>query len=269
MIGRLPPLNACRAFEAAARLGSFSRAGEELNVTAGAVSHQVKVLEDWIGRQLFRRRSNSVVLTDAARSLAPAINEALERLALGVEGLRGTGGAMPLTVSAQPDFALKWLIPRLPRFAALYPATELRLVTAYRALDLVREDIDLAVRYLDRAAVASGDALAETGGQLRADHLLRADLTPIASPALFSPGRPAALRDCTLLHVLNAMDDWRLWLAGAGVRGVDAARGPARRRRRAGAWRSAGWGSSKATLQTAEWSLPSRCGSRDPARGSS
>ena len=129
MIGRLPPLNACRAFEAAARLGSFSRAAEELNVTAGAVSHQVKVLEGWIGRQLFRRRTNSVVLTDAARSLAPAINEALERLALGVEGLQGTGGAMPLTVSAQPDFALKWLIPRLPRFAALYPAIELRLVT--------------------------------------------------------------------------------------------------------------------------------------------
>ena len=229
MIGRLPPLNACRAFEAAARLGSFSRAAEELNVTAGAVSHQVKVLEDWLGRQLFRRGTNSVVLTDAARSLAPAINEALERLAVGVEGLQGTSGAMPLTVSAQPDFALKWLIPRLPRFAALYPAIELRLVTAYRALDLVREDIDLAVRYLDRAAVASGDALAETGGQLRADRLLRADLTPIASPALFPPDRPlelGALRDCTLLHVLSAPDDWRLWLAAAGVRGVDAARGP-------------------------------------------
>ena len=229
MIGRLPPLNACRAFEAAARLGSFSRAAEELNVTAGAVSHQVKVLEGWIGRQLFRRRTNSVVLTDAARSLAPAINEALERLSVGVEALQGTGGVAPVTVSAQPDFALKWLIPRLPRFAALYPSTELRLVTAYRALDLVREDIDLAVRYLDRAAVASGDALAETGRQLRADHLLRADLTPIASPALFPPGRAqvsAAFRDCTLLHVLSAPDDWRLWLAAAGVRGVDAARGP-------------------------------------------
>jgi LysR family transcriptional regulator, glycine cleavage system transcriptional activator len=229
MIGRLPPLNACRAFEAAARLGSFSRAAEEMNVSAGAISHQVKILEGWIGRQLFRRRTNSVVLTDAARSLAPLINEALERLALGIEGLRGTGGATALTVSAQPDFALKWLIPRLPRFAALYPALELRLVTAYRALDLVREEIDLAVRYLDRAAVASGDVLAETGGQLRADHLLRADLTPIASPALFAPDRPhqpAALRECTLLHVLSAPDDWRQWLAAARLRGVDAAYGP-------------------------------------------
>ncbi len=229
MIGRLPPLNACRAFEAAVRLGSFSRAAEELNITSGAVSHQVKVLEGWIGRQLFRRRANGVVPTDLARSLAPAINEALERLALGVEILRGASGAVPLTISVQPDFALKWLIPRLPRFAALYPAIELRLVTAYRALDLIREDIDLAVRYLDRAAVASGEALAETGGHLRADHLLQADLTPIASPALFAPDRPhllAALRECTLLHVLNAPDNWRLWLAAARLRSVDIARGP-------------------------------------------
>lgn len=106
----------------------------------------MKILEGWIGRQLFRRRTNSVVLTYAARSLAPAINEALERLALSIEGLRGTSGATPLTVSAQPDFALKWLIPRLPRFAALYPAMELRLVTAYGALEMIRADIDLAVR---------------------------------------------------------------------------------------------------------------------------
>jgi LysR family glycine cleavage system transcriptional activator len=226
MIGRLPPLNSCRAFEAAARLGSFSRAAEELNVTPGAVSHQVKILEDWIGRRLFHRRMNGVVLTEVARSLAPTINEALERLALGVEGLRGTTGTTTLTISVQPDFALKWLIPRLPRFAALYPAVELRLVTSYRALDLVREDIDLAVRYLDRAAVANGNALVETAGQLRADHLLQADLTPIASRTLLGSDCPEALRDCTLLHVLSAPDDWRLWLAAAGVRGVDAARGP-------------------------------------------
>jgi LysR family glycine cleavage system transcriptional activator len=226
MIGRLPPLNACRAFEAAARLGSFSRAAEQLNVTPGAISHQIKTLEAWIGRPLFQRRTNGVVLTDVARSLAPAINEALERLALGVEVLRGASGTMSLTISAQPDFALKWLIPRLPRFAALYPAVELRLVTAYRALDLVREDIDLAVRYLDRAAVVNGNALVETAGQLRADHLLRADLTPIASPALFPPDRPVTLRGCTLLHVLSGSDDWRLWLTAAGLRGIDAARGP-------------------------------------------
>ncbi len=184
------------------------------------------MLESWIGRRLFQRRTNGVVLTDVARSLAPTINEALQRLARGVEGLRGTSGTTPLTISVQPDFALKWLIPRLPRFAALYPAVELRLVTSYRALDLVREDIDLAVRYLDRAAVANGNALVETAGQLRADHLLQADLTPIASPALLNSDRPAALRDCTLLHALSGPDDWRLWLIAAGLRGIDAARGP-------------------------------------------
>lgn len=187
------------------------------------------MLEGWIGRPLFRRRTNRVILTDLARSLAPAINEALGCLALSVEGLRQKSSAVPLTISVQPDFAMKWLIPRLPRFAALYPAIELRLMTAYRALDLVREDIDLAIRYLDRAAVASGEVLDEAGEPLRADHLLRADLTPIASPALFAPDRshkPEALRGCTLLHVVSAPDDWRLWLAAAGLRGIDPLRGP-------------------------------------------
>lgn len=226
MIGRLPPLNACRAFEAAARLRSFSRAAAELNVTPGAISHQVKILEGWVGHQLFQRRANGIILTELARSLAPTINEALERLALGVEGIRGSVGMTLLTISAQPDFALKWLIPRLPRFAALYPAIELRIVTAHRALDLGRDDIDLAVRYLDRSAVASGEALAEFAGQLQADRLLEADLTPIASPSLRGLDEPAALRNFTLLHALNASDDWGRWLAAANVRGVDPGHGP-------------------------------------------
>ncbi|HVC61440.1 MAG TPA: LysR substrate-binding domain-containing protein [Acetobacteraceae bacterium] len=223
MAARLPPLNACRAFEAAVRLGSFARAAAELNVTATAISHQVKLLEGWTGKRLFNRRNNAVVPTVAARLLAPTVSDALERIGTGLRNLAGSTGPSLLTLSVQPDFALKWLIPRLPRFAASHPLVELHLVTAYRTLDLLSEDLDLAVRYLDP------EGLAETGADLRADPLLSADLLPVGSPALFPPGRPAdmrQLRGATLLHVLSAPEDWRRWLAAAGVTGVDAERGP-------------------------------------------
>ena len=215
---RLPPLNACRAFEAAARLGSFARAAAELNVTATAVSHQVKLLEGWTGKRLFNRRNNAVVPTEAARLLAPSITDALERIGTGLRNVAGNLGPSLLTFSVQTDFALKWLIPRLPRFAAGHPGVELHLVTSYRTLDLLSEDLDLAIRYLD------AEGLAET-----ADPLLGADLVPVGSPALFPPGRPAdpqMLRDATLLHVLSVEDEWRRWLAFAGLSGVDAERGP-------------------------------------------
>ena len=220
---RLPPLNACRAFEAAARLGSFARAATELNVSPTAISHHVKTLEAWTGRRLFVRSNNAIITTDAARQLAPAITEALERIGAGIESLSGGTRLRHLTISVQPDFALKWLIPRLPRFAALHPALELRLVTAYRSLDFVSEDLDLAIRYLDHSALT--DAAAE----LRAEPLLSADLVPVASPSLFPPDRPARpedLRDATLLHVISAPDDWARWLALARISGMDDRRGP-------------------------------------------
>lgn len=220
---RLPPLNACRAFELAARLGSFARAAAELNVTSTAISHHVKTLEAWTGRRLFTRRNNAIVLTDAAHLLAPVVTDALERIASGVQALTGTSGPSLLSISVQPDFALKWLIPRLPRFAALHPAVELRLVTAYRSLDFLSEDLDLAIRYLEPADLIEAD------GALRAEPLLLADLLPIASPALFPQGGavdPARLRTSTLLHVMGAPEDWRRWLAAAGITDIDPTRGP-------------------------------------------
>ena len=223
---RLPPLNACRAFEAAARLGSFTRAAAELNVTPTAISHHVKVLEAWTGRRLFKRRNNNVMPTGDARQLAPLITEALERLASGVQGVMGTRGPTLLTVSAQTDFSLKWLIPRLQGFASRNPSLELRFVSSYRELDLINEDIDVAVRYL------SMEQSSETAGissDLKVDHLLHADLSPVASPALVPRGTvldAEALRRCTLLHVLGAPDDWRNWLDAAGIQGINAAKGP-------------------------------------------
>jgi len=223
---RLPPLNACRAFEAAARLGSFTRAAAELNVTPTAISHHVKVLEAWTGRRLFKRRNNNVTPTGDARQLAPLVTEALERLASGVQSVMGTKGPTLLTISAQTDFSLKWLIPRLRRFADRYPSIELRFVSSYRALDLINEDIDIAVRYL---SMEQSSETAEISSDLQVDHLLRADLSPVANPALLPPGAvldAEALRRCTLLHVSGAPDDWRNWLDAAGIQGVNSAKGP-------------------------------------------
>lgn len=223
MPAALPPLNSCRAFEAAVRLGSFARAAAELHVTPAAVSHHVKVLEAWTRRRLFHRHNNAIVPTGAAHIFAPVITEALERIADGAQALSGRTLPSMLSLSVQPDFALKWLIPRLPRFAALHPAVEIRLVTAYRAMDFLSADLDLAVRYLN---VAELDA---TTLELQAEPLLRADLVPIASPALFPHGAaadPAILRRSTLLHVIGVADEWRRWLAAAGITGIDATYGP-------------------------------------------
>jgi LysR family transcriptional regulator, glycine cleavage system transcriptional activator len=219
---RFPPLNACRAFEAAARLGSFARAGTELNVTAAAVSHQVNLLERWSGKRLFNRSHNAVVPTNDARLLAPVITDALEQIGDGLLNLTGDTGPALIRFGVQTDFALKWLIPRLPRFSAAHPRIELNLVTSYRSLDLLSDTLDLAIRYFNPAEFA------ESGTQLRADHLFTADLVPIVSPTLFPPGRadPAQLRHATLLHVVTALEDWRRWLSAAGIKGIDAERGP-------------------------------------------
>ncbi len=211
MPSRLPPLNACRAFEAAARLGSFVRAASELNVTAAAVSYQVTALEKWTGKRLFNRFHNGVVPTNAARLLAPVITDALERMSDGLLNLTGDTGPALVRFSVQPDFALKWLNPGSLGFRRR-PRTELNLVTSYRSLDLLSDTLDLAVRYLVPAEFT------ESATQLRADHLLTADLVPVVSPALFPPERPAdptLLRHATLPHVLTVLDDWRRWLSPA------------------------------------------------------
>jgi len=128
---RLPPLNAIKAFEAAARLASFTRAAEELNVTHGAVSRQIRLLEDWLGTRLFVRTSRNAVPTQAGTELLVEAGPTLDRLAavcLRVQNREPTRGQ--LHVSALPTFAMRWLIPRLPDFQRDHPGLELRIVTA-------------------------------------------------------------------------------------------------------------------------------------------
>ena len=127
MLRRLPPLNALKAFEAAARHESFTRAAEELFVTQGAVSHQVKALELELGVKLFNRERQRLVITQAGREYLTILRDAFDRIAVGTENLLQRQSSGVLTVSTSPDFAAKWLVNRLGRFAEKHPSIDLRV----------------------------------------------------------------------------------------------------------------------------------------------
>jgi LysR family transcriptional regulator, glycine cleavage system transcriptional activator len=218
MLRRLPSLNALRAFEAAARHESFTKAADELAVTQGAVSHQVKALEEELGLRLFARERQRLVITDAGRSYLEVVRDAFDRLAVGTNQLlqRQTTGV--LTVTTSPNFAAKWLVHRLGRFAEAHPEIDLRLSASLQHVDFARDDIDLAVRH--------GDG---NWPGLYATRLCSEKLFPVCSPP-FTRGRaalrsPADLKRHTLLHV-NDRREWAKWLEAADIKGVDADRGP-------------------------------------------
>jgi LysR family glycine cleavage system transcriptional activator len=215
---RMPPLNALKAFEAAARHESFTRAAEELCVTQGAVSHQVKALEAQLGLKLFNRERQRLVITEAGRAYLVVIRDAFDHIADGTERLlqRQSGGA--LTVSTSPNFAAKWLVHRLGRFAEAHPEIDLRISAAAHRVDFAREDIDLAIRHDDGTAAG-----------LDVTRLCAEELFPACSPKLLN-GRnplrkPSDLGRCALLHT-NDRQCWSQWLEFAGVSGVDFSRGP-------------------------------------------
>ncbi|MFZ5556159.1 MAG: transcriptional regulator GcvA [Pseudomonadota bacterium] len=237
---RLPPLNAFRAFEAAARHLSFKKAAAELHVTPAAISHMVKGLEDQLGVKLFRRLTRALELTDAGKAAMPKVQEAFECLAVAVERTRTHARVGPLAVSAPPLFATRWLVPRLHRFTALHPEVELRISSAVGAID------DSAGS--GETAGGDGDASADDAATLvtirfgrgrypgaRVDKLISAGYYPVCSPRLLQSGRPLRvpedLRHHTLLHDDTIPDvaerlSWEAWLKAAGVSGVDVARGP-------------------------------------------
>jgi DNA-binding transcriptional LysR family regulator len=212
----LPPLNALRAFEAAARHLSFTRAADELNVTQAAVSHQVKALEARLGVKLFRRLTRSLRLTDEGQALAPDLREAFARMAEAIErmGARGTRGT--LNVSTVVTFALNWLVPRLARFQAIHPEIEVRLSTSMKMIDFAREDFDLAIRF------GKGN-----WPGLRSDKLFDDEITPLCGSQLKDRlKRPEDLRSVTLLQESPNPVDWSTWLDAAGLSGINAKKGP-------------------------------------------
>src|SRR3954451_917677 len=194
MLRRLPPLNALKAFEAAARHESFTRAAEELCVTQGAVSHQVKALEAELGIKLFNRERQRLVITGAGRDYLAVVRDAFDRIALGTERLIQHQGSGVLTVSTSPDFAAKWLVHRLGRFAEAHPEIDLRVSATMHHVDFVREEVDVAVRH--------GDG---NWSGLDAIRLCTEQLFPVCSPKLMSGrnrlAKPSDLARFPLLHV--------------------------------------------------------------------
>jgi LysR family glycine cleavage system transcriptional activator len=218
MARRLPPLNALKAFEAAARHENFTRAAEELCVTQGAVSHQVKSLEHDLGVKLFIRGRQRLVITEAGKSYLVFIRDALDKIAIGTVRLLQQQDAGILMVSTSPSFASKWLAHRLGRFAEMHPGIDLRISATLHHVDFAREDIDIAIRH--------GDG--EANG-LHVTRLCAEELVPVCSPALVSGKKPIRkpedLSHHTLLHI-NDRNDWLRWIEAAGVKKVDASRGP-------------------------------------------
>src|SRR5829696_1357098 len=147
MLRRLPPLNSLKAFEAAARHESFTRAADELCVTQGAVSHQVKALEETLGLKLFNRERQRLVITEAGRDYLAVLRDAFDRIALGTARVVQRQSSGALTVSTSPDFAAKWLVNRLGHFAEAHPDIDLRVSATLHHVDFAREEVDLAVRH--------------------------------------------------------------------------------------------------------------------------
>ena len=215
---RLPPLNALRVFEVAGRHLSFSRAADELCVTNAAVSHQIKQLEDHLGKKLFARRNNQLTLTDAGDNYLPRVRDALRALEQATDLLMDTADA-PLRVAVPPTFGAKWLVPRLYRFFHQHPHVRVEVSTAdvqdHGQFDLCIDDRQV------------------NAPNLRVEWFTSTDFFPVCNATLQAAIRmPQDLATHTLLHErggrhLAHHPTWRQWLDEVGVPHIDATRGPA------------------------------------------
>lgn len=205
---RLPPLNALRAFEAAARLGNFSAAAQTLHVTHGAISRQVRQLEKWLGLTLFERSGRRVRLTDPGREYLNAIQSAFDAIAAATRLLSETGTRRRIAIDALPTFTMRWLLPRLARFP-LHSEVELRLVTSNRPLAGAADGFDVAIRRGPE----------EWPGCVAQEFLVEHDI-PVCSPALLKriPINGAGdLTRHTLLYSDTRPYAWERWFSVAGV----------------------------------------------------
>lgn len=228
----LPSLNALRAFETAARHLSFKKAAEELHVTPGAISHQIKGLEDYLGVQLFHRLNQNLSLTEAGRRALPGLQEGFAHLAGAVEQLRQPHNANLLRLWAPPSLSAKWLVPRLHRFAARYPDIDLRMIASSHLIDpggtpngildaLDRQEIELIIWF------GQGNH-----PDWRVDKLFSTAVVPLCSPSLLQGRHPLRQPQDLIHHRLihddtaySGRPDWSVWLKTAGISGLNPRRG--------------------------------------------
>lgn len=213
----LPPLNALKAFDAAARHLSLTRAAGELHVTHGAVSRQIKELEGFLGRMLFERRPRGLELTDHGRLLAYTTNRLFEDLRQAIRGLQATPRSDVVTISTVPSLAARWLVPRLSAFQARWPGREIRVGTTKHLVDFRRDGVDVALRY-------------GRGGWkgVYCERLFSPREFPVCAPALLEGTRslrePGDLKHFTLIHDMS-FGNWSQWLAAADVADIDPRHG--------------------------------------------
>jgi LysR family glycine cleavage system transcriptional activator/LysR family transcriptional regulator of beta-lactamase len=203
---RVPHLNALRAFEAAARLGSFTLAAKELNVTQAAVSQQVRLLEQRLGFTLFQRHANELELTDQGRAFQPGLSDAFDSIQRLTDQIAAMRPGPVLVAGIAPAFALNWLIPRLPSFSRKHPEVEFRMATGGKRLPL-RDDWTCSVRR----------GVGDWPGYI-AEELFPATLVPVCTPALAKGLRhPRDLARATLIVVAHLRDQWTWWFEAAGL----------------------------------------------------
>jgi LysR family glycine cleavage system transcriptional activator len=208
MARRFPPLSALRPFEAAARLESFTRAAEELHLTHGAVSHQVRALEEHLGAPLFARHGKRVTLTGAGRAFAERVRAALEDISQAAEQLRARRDDR-LTVSVLPSFASRWLMPRLIRFMDAHPKVEVNVIATTALANFGADEVDVAIRF------GKGP-----WPLLNCEKFLEDEFFPVASPKLFQGKAPRTPRDLLGLRLIREdWDCWDEWFRAAGISG--------------------------------------------------
>lgn len=221
MIELFPGLRSLRAFEAAARHLSFTKAADEMGVTPAAISHQIKELEDQTGASLFARTSRSMRLTRQGEILHTAANDALELLSRALLRIRRIENRQQLRVSASPSIAAKWLVPRLDRFLSAVPGADVRVDVSHAVVDFDREDIDIAIRFGEGRYPG-----------LKADLVFQDKVFPVCSPRIITKDKPLRTPRDLLKHNLIHLDwdaqdagspwpNWRMWMTAAGIKDFD------------------------------------------------
>src|SRR5882757_3084772 len=215
---KLPPLNALKAFESAARHLSVKLAAEELCVTPGAVSQMLKTLEAHLGVKLFERVPRGIYLTDAGRDYLPSVRNAFRQIAEASRRVAASTDVGALTVSVTPFFASAWLVPRMVSFQNAHPEIDLQIVTSSALVDFSRSGIDVAVRH----------GLGRYPG-LRSDRVVTVEMVVVAAPSLVARlGRPTSPADLARWPQVHDADrkGWCLWCQANGIEEIRAPRGP-------------------------------------------